>query len=589
MCAGGLLSIVSYGSQDLFLTGSPQITFFKIVYRRHTNFSIESIQLAFDDLTGFGKRSSVIIPKNGDLVHKIYLQVELPQMNINRNAPGTSLNSTLTTLKTNYQYVLTFMIVNIASYRSGYLQYQAVNTIALDMINSVTTTFNVANIGTIKSNFNIALNGLPQFTYSTISMEDVVKTFLDTNNVLIVGTTKTQVLNKMNKALELSGLLQKYYEEEIIKTQNQINDQTSTIANFAWVNRIGHVIINYIEVAIGGNVIDKHYGDWLNIFYELSGNKLAEQVYNKMIGNVPELTQTADGITTSRAYKSNYTLYIPLQFWFCRTNGLALPIIALQYHDVIINVDFKGILECAWLDELKGTQITDQQTRKATIKTLGIPNLVDYIENTGNDMYATLLIDYIYLESSERRKFAQSIHEYLIESVQINDFNDIQQLALQETLDFNHPCKTLIWVAQNTKFVINTDGYTQLFWDNYSANIGTTSAPILINPLQYSSINFDSFLRVMVLDSNYFNFIQPYQCYSNTPSLGINVYSFSLSPEENQPSGSANLSKIGKVLLNTQFNKILYERGDSYNVKVYTVNYNILRFAGGLGGIAYTV
>ena len=183
------MQLVAYGAQDIYLTGNPQITFFKVVYRRHTNFSMESIQQNFNGTADFGRKITCTISRNGDLIHKIYLQSTLPQINVNDGATQTNLKA------------------------------------------------------------------------------------------------------------------------------------------FRWLNWIGHVLIKNIEIEIGGQRIDKHYGDWLHIWNELSQTPGHASGYAEMVGNVPRLTQISftrgDTCTVPQ-----YTLYIPLQFWFCRNPGLALPLIA---------------------------------------------------------------------------------------------------------------------------------------------------------------------------------------------------------------------------------------------------------------------
>jgi hypothetical protein len=192
----------------------------------------------------------------------------------------------------------------------------------------------------------------------------------------------------------------------------------------AWVRRLGHAIIDYITINIGGTDIDKHYGTWLDIFYELTHTSEQERGYNAMIGDVPSLTTLGTNIPA-------YTLYIPLQFWFNRNPGLALPLIALQYHDVRLYVSLAPITT---LINWSGSQAPAYTTISAY--------------NT-----ATIMVDYIYLDSEERRRFAQVGHEYLIEQVQYPGKDSINAsmgstVVDKEKLNFNHPCKELIWAVR---------------------------------------------------------------------------------------------------------------------------------------------
>jgi hypothetical protein len=198
-----------------------------------------------------------------------------------------------------------------------------------------------------------------------------------------------------------------------------------------------------------------------------------------------------------------------------------------------------------------------------------------------------MLIDYIYIDRDERRRFAQASHEYLIEQVQMLEIRNVNQQVLQCVLNnFVHPSKEIIWVAQKQRHTLNATGYTKLQWDNYSLSDNNKG-----NPIKFATIDFHSYNRVSRRVGNYFNYVQPYEVHSATPSDGINTYSFSINPEEHQPSGSANLSRLSRVMLTLEFNKILFpDEGDNEPliVRIYTRNFNILRFINGLSGTAYT-
>ena len=194
---GGLMQLVACSAQDIYLTGNPQITFFKVVYRRHTNFSMESIEQTFNGTADFGKKVSCTISRNGDLVSRVYLEAKLPAI--------------------------------------------------------------------------AAASG--------------------------------------KKA--------------------------------CWTNYVGHALIKSVEVEIGGQRIDKHCGEWMHVWNELTQTSGHKNGYAEMVGNTHALTDYTN-ITTD----PSPTLYIPLQFWFCRNPGLALPLIALQYHEVKVNIEFNSWDNC---------------------------------------------------------------------------------------------------------------------------------------------------------------------------------------------------------------------------------------------------
>lgn len=544
---GGLMQLVAYGSQDIYLTGNPQITFFKIVYRRHTNFAIETIEHTFTGNPCFGKSVSAKITRNGDLITKMYLRVILS---------------------------------------------------AVDPINS----------------------------------------------------------------------------------------------NFAWVRRIGHALVKKIEIDIGGTRIDKQYGTWLDIWYELARQGDHDRGYAKMIGDIPILTNYNNRL------KPEYILYIPLQFWFNKFVGLAIPLIALQYHDTYIHVDF----EC-----VHNLIVTDSRFD------INLAFIVD----------ATILVNYIYLDTDERRRFAIVGHEYLIEQLQFNGIEPVVTSPTRYTLDFYHPTKEIFWAVRNGNYssgkpflyytdsdcwcitdaatiiieksisvgfdptlvtgvawvevlagqiltvgtfninnknsnsvfinptsvsygnygitdkifadiIIDFDGIISIYNVTTCLTIRDLSIPLLYsndtrynpndplvnifsnygllidgsgNPIEFALLQFNGLDRFDRREGNYFNYVQPEQYHTNTPKDGINVYSFALYPEQHQPSGTANLSRIESTQLTLNFFDSTTRKGipdlqafnpllpdlhffnDENKLYIFALNYNIFRVFAGLGGISYTV
>ncbi len=464
---GGLMQLVAYGAQDIYLTGNPQITFFKVVYRRHTNFSMEAIEQTFNGSADFGKRVTCTVSRNGDLMHRVYLQVTVPAV-----------------------------------------------------------------------------------------------TAADSNS------------------------------------------------SFRWVNWLGHVLIKNVEVEIGGQRIDKHYGDWMHIWNELTQTAGHKVGYANMVGNVPRLTQfTPDGGSTPEV-----DLYIPLEFWFCRNPGLSLPLIALQYHEVKINLEFRSASECY----------------------AGSPSETPSLEA------ASLYVDYIYLDTDERRRFAQVSHEYLIEQLQFTGDESVSSVSNKIKLNFNHPCKELVWVVQKDDHVDSSKMNNGKQWFNYTDAVDSTwktGTPVdpfgggLVNyNLQLSGLNdsvidtagdstlsFENsdgvttgtYLAMSEVDNGfnpvlsaklqlnghdrfserlgrYFNLVQPYQHHTNVPATGINVYSFGLKPEEHQPSGTCNMSRIDNATLQLTLTAATVSGTSDAKVRVYATNYNVLRIMSGMGGLAYS-
>jgi len=196
--------------------------------------------------------------------------------------------------------------------------------------------------------------------------------------------------------------------------------------NWGYVRRLGHAMVESCKVEIGGSKIDEHYGDWLNVWYELTHKSGQERGYAKMIGDINELTNIDN--TALKAYQ----MYVPLQFWFNRNNGLALPLIALQYHDVRVTLKFRDFSGCV---NYAGTSASSAPS------------------GTGLMSDSYLLIDYVYLDSEERKRFAQASHEYLIEQLQFTGSESLTAATAKYRLNFNHPCKYLVWVPHLERHV----------------------------------------------------------------------------------------------------------------------------------------
>jgi len=570
--AGGIIQISTYGNQDLFLTGAPEITFFKVVYRRHTHFSMESVKVTFDDPVEFGRTSMVIIPKIGDLMHKTYVEITLPEINLLRTRfPSdktiNQIKAKLKLAKKNYKLIQKFMNINSIAYKAAYNNFIPENNpnAAKDMISAINVIFdNQHNIPTIdKTKELITLSKYVPFTYDQISMQDIA----NTNEC-----NKDELFKALSIGIDKSIKTQKYYYGKILSNQEKLIEATDPHIKFAWVKRIGHAIMESIELKIGGQKIDKHYGDWINIWYELTANRQMEEIYYKMIGNVKEIT------TFDRSIKPKYKLRVPLQFWFCRYSGLALPLISLEYHNVSLHIKFRKFQELCYIErnnEIKYSKSEDG---------LSLDEVSSEIQNI--NINAKLLIDYIFLDKVERTRFAQSSHEYLIDQIQVLEKKNVTQQQIQVQLNnFVHPSKELIWVSQKEKYTRNPDGYNECRWDNYTISDINEG-----NPIIFSSMDFNSYKRVPRLDSHYFNYVQPMETHHTTPSDGINVYGFSLFPEENQPSGSANLSCIPRITMYMEFDHVLFNDNkidDPLNVRIYTRNINILRFVSGFGGLAW--
>jgi hypothetical protein len=564
---GGLMQLVAYGAQDVYLTGNPQITFWKVTYRRYTNFAMEAIEQTFNGQADFGRRVTCTVSRNGDLAHTTILQVTLPQIS-----------------------------------------------------------------------------------------------------------------------------------QELKNTTGAVYAR--------WLDFPGEQLIAQVEVEIGGQRIDRHYGDWMHIWNQLTMPAGQEAGYFQMVGNTTQLTYITDPsfadvdgpcesdaprqICAPRNALPETTLYIPLHFWFCKNPGLALPLIALQYHEVRINIDLRPIDECLWA--VSSLHCPTGSTTQVKVSAAYNQSLVA----------ASLYVNYIFLDTDERRRMAQNPHEYLIEQLQFTGDESVGSSSNKIKLNFNHPVKELIWVVQpdaNVDYcasftcnqVLNkalgaqpfnytdaidalpnaihafggpnaiaaggpdgnafidgqglfqfagamdsSDNYYSQMWNVPAGTINGTdqsyNGPNLWVPTGSLSPNGDlstnqelanqSFVsdagtfvlsqtalklhcwgenpvvtaklqlngqdRFSEREGSYFDLVQPFFAHTRTPDTGINVYSFALRPEEHQPSGTCNFSRIDNATLQLVLSNATVEGTATAKVRVYATNYNVLRIMSGMGGLAYS-
>ena len=434
---GGLMQLVAYGAQDIYLTGNPQITFFKVVYRRHTNFSMEAIRQTWAGTKGPGARMVATISRNGDLVHKTYIALSGGKYKGSVCNPGAA------------------SIASVECEIGGQL---------------------------IDKHYG---HWMETWTELTEQGLDSLHT---------------------GQGADLGGLDSKWWNasgtEWVPKSKNIgrcTKDLTTTENKIIWGN-------NFQTMSGMGGVF-----------------------------NGSDIGGYADNADDSVAQHVPY--WVPLYFWFSKNPGLALPLIALQYHEVKIVLTLSA-----------DTFVSD-----------GVPS-------------PELWWDYIYLDTDERRRFAQVSHEYLIEQLQFQSFGDQDTT---KTLNFNHPVKELIWTGEWTS--------KKGRWEHTSLNIPTAKWGIKLNGHD----------RFEAREQHYFAHTQVYQHHSGTGNLdytgdttkeNICVYSFALKPEEHQPSGTCNFSRIDNA-------QLVYTNSKTTvlgPINVYAVNYNVLRIMSGMGGLAYS-
>jgi len=439
---GGLIQIASYGIHDIFLIGNPQITFFKTVYKRHSNFSMEYLEEPLNGTQNFGGYLTCTLSKAGDLLHKMYLKISIPQVAINRlqySFPDKNISSPYLTLKNSYDQIQSFInsvnfnlvqpmykLLSINNYR--YSEIYSKYTIALNRMNY---NGKLSLIKDIKISFNKTFN-IPLFNGTTniiyINEQTNMSSVIDFDMYfkLYVKQQSQTVISDLqflldNYCLQLQIIKQNIYEMLLFynKIDNIMNRQN---IDFAWVEFLGHQIIEKIEVEIGGKMIDFTDAVRLNIGYQLFNKILHDTTYSKLVGNVSELTIFDSSV------KPSYIMYVPLDFWFCKYSGLSLPMIYLRFHDVKINIKISDLVNCCYYEQLNTDTVIEELIELNSV---------------------SLITNYIYLDTDERRKFAQLSHEYLIDQTQIANFTEITTTKLNVELPFFNPVKQLYWVVRD--------------------------------------------------------------------------------------------------------------------------------------------
>lgn len=510
---GGLIQLAAYGSQDHYLTGNPNISFFKSVYRQYTNFAMESIRLNFEGNSQLLKDEiSTItckIDRNADLISNCYFCFTLPAI-----------------------YV-----------------------------------------------------------------------------------------------------------------------ENSSKRKFKWIKNIGTNIIESVSIYIGGTRVDKHYGEWLNIWKELNMSDEQKKTHDELIGNIPELydpenspgnnaypySNPAYGMTGDRKINGcpsipETVISVPLCFWFNNNSGLALPLVAIQYMPITIEIELKSLKDLYLITDEGGTNYykpNDMNTDEGIQTFLKDTPMISGGEIDNKLLFfnidAYMDINYIFLDNQERNKFANNSHTYLIDQVYRTStlgHNNYVNLDLV----IQHPVKELIWVGKRSDSSSRNDwnNYTNWIYEdippysekysssfNYKTDTSIKDFPSVIDNnileshqehmdfkyLQKNIIKTTDFLlngmfRFRDKTNKYFNQIQNYQHYKKNIKSGIQVYSFCLNPEKYQPSGSCNMSRVNKISIRFDINEIPFAEQNKtfyeYDFNIYSVNYNILRITGGMGSLQFS-
>ena len=327
--------------------------------------------------------------------------------------------------------------------------------------------------------------------------------------------------------------------------------------DFYWVNSVGHALIKVIEIEIGGNLIDRQYGVWMEIWSELTIPVNKRDGFFNMIGKSYN--------TINYDNNKELLLYVPLQFWFCKNIGLSLPLIALQSQEVRINLTIRNYNEL--IISSNGTNISSS------------PNKEDLNIISGN-----LEVDYIFLEEDERKIFTKNNLQYLITQTQVyakslDNNNNKEQIDF----NFNHLISEIIWVLQNSS-VLNLYPYGGNEWFNFSSKSYKNGEVNGSDPMLEGKFIIEGNDLTEEKDYKYYRTVVPFQRHTSIPNNFIYAYSFSLHPEEFQPSGTCNFSRIDSSILEVKLSEDL----EKPIIQIFATNYNILNISEGMGGVEYS-
>lgn len=638
----GLIQLVAYGNQDVFLTRNPEITFFKHVYKRFSNFAIESIEEFPLTNLNFGDSATFTLSKIGDLIYKIYVKIDIPAVwlpteDLVNLAIVNNINNQINSIKIIQQKFAIYIKNSMIYLNQLELESKAIGR-------DYTSCYNIT-IAFKNSNFYDNIISAGTFYYNDILLVDPVNYFLSnlatnsqyTNNTDNARNLFFVALNSfIQNYVKLFTSIDKQYQDQIYNLNLQYKSNTIKNDPFGWTTNLGYKIIKNISVDIGGRRVTSFDSDLLNIYYSLYNNYYHNDTLSKMIGN----------ISNNQIYDSNpkqaFSMYIPIPFWFSIFNGSAIPCIALKYHDININIQLEDLTKCCHY-----------------YKHL---NLSNYISLTNVSLY----IDYVYLDDNERVKFAQLGHEYIIQETQNIIYDKLSTEMISLELNFFHPVKELYWIITNDMqdtynlnqlyfpmelykltmikhipgtynqlsitlpttnfnfkvgekiqlyFTIAVDGiYTIVnivnniiilysnkkisivlptYYGFYGLISNVSNSPIdYSNPINTASITLNNKIIQERTYSKFFNYVIPHKYYNNMPLDGLNVYSFSLFPFKYQPSGSCNFTEIDFKNINISISKRYYnyisKTNQNYRVKLYAINYNILRIMQGIGSIVYS-
>ena len=562
---GGIIDLQFTGASNIYLTGNPQITYFKNVYKKYSNFSMEYIELPFKTISDLQSntetKNTCKIERHADLVKDIYLLYDLPAI----------------------------------------------------------------------------------YNYFELPVED-----LDDD----------------------------IFDELGIDTQ-LFSDMTKMYIPFKWVDSIGNILINETSLNLNGQSINKLRGEYMEVKSRMTLNESKKKVYDKMVNgynqssNYQHITNMDASGNFSYPGISSKRLYVPLDFWFCKNSAFALPLIALQYTLCDVDIQFSRYNYLFKIGnplispmELKANNNLSEDNQKiynfidAYIKIMNnnfnlnifsFDNIIKIFIITDWTPNYMLLANYIFLDNDERKFFAQTSHEYLIQQTHYHLHDGLKRGLNKFKININHPVTEFIWylkkeldtldnnwfnftTLKNNILIDEMDKYRNLitnitednhnlFNSNYLQNLNKLDSSLnivlrdrfrnlfgeeifttnrtLVDKTKWDNYSimktfkllFNGNDRFSMRDNKFFEYLQIYKYHSGNTMKGLYNYNFSLDPENiKQPSGAVNMSRINKQEIEME----IYNTGNpdqyynKFDLHLYSVNYNVFRIIGGIGQITFS-
>jgi len=639
---GGLIQLLAYGAENQYLMGNPQITFWKIVYRRHTNFSMEHIEVLFNGKQELSYDSTTVLraklPRHADLISNIYFKNVVPGWRCGTTYKIRLIKNYGTTMiKTAKLYIGGQLIDTLYGewlYIYNDLFQSTDKTSAYDnMIGNTVDRYQQGGASgssypsgrSWDDNLSLTITNSDTKSLSSITSVSVISTFTSSTSPT-TGDTAYTIIGNITVTCPSHGLnegdtiISSGWEDSSENSYGSASDVTIsnvTTDTFQFTNT-DDAGLNLIPLT-GGTII--YYVDY--------SNRIEEDTLQPLSIQYP------------------WVLTVPLDFWFTKNPGLALPLIALQYHDIEIELELRPIEDLYLIKETDTSSLyygkyikPDSTNQKHRFENFGITN--NYLfdlgtvsrcdpQKVGWGLSPSLEIKYIYLDREERRVFANIEHEYLIEQVFRQEKTGIVGEKTFE-VELFHPIKELIIVTQRDDISLKNE------WTNFTnqetvlqsndLSVGDNKwenmiytpigAGIISSHKNYSSKMFSEILVTMGIKINglqrqtarylnYWKYLQPYESHTyKSDTSGIYVYSFSLNNDSYQPSGSMNASRIKRIEFEVKtrepfkYSELLDQENFSsldtgsnndyvwkYNFIIYSVNYNILRISSGMGGLAF--